>query len=47
MKNVMNLISQRQRQSIRLLFNFILDFKRSCKLKTYFFIQTLLIEIFN
>ena len=47
MKNVINLINRQQRQSIRLLFNLILDFKRFCKLKKHFFIQTFLIEIFN
>ena len=47
MKNVMSIISRLQRQSIHLLFNFILDFKRFCKFKKYFFIQTFLIEVFN
>ena len=47
MKNVMNSISRRQRQLIYLFSDFIFDFKRFRKFKKPFFIQTLLIEIFN
>ena len=47
MKNVINLINRRQRQSIHLFFNFIFDFKQFRKFKKHFLIRTFLIKIFN